>query len=112
MLVLDDGALALWNAALPEVTVLNAEWLVPCVVPVEADKTNHIKVLIVLLKSTLESWNLRRLTCCVSDLIEASRPASSGIPRHPRDPHHGKPCRGRCGTGTQGDCRRHLCSEH
>ena len=70
ILVLDDGALALWNAALPEVAVVDVEWLVHRVLPFEANKANHIKVLIALLKSTLQPRNLGRLTCGICDLIQ------------------------------------------
>ena len=39
--------------------VLNREWLAHCMIPVEVDQTDHIKVLIKLLKSSLEPGNLR-----------------------------------------------------
>ena len=39
-------------------------------VPVETDETNHVKVLIVLLKSTLKPRNLSRLPCGISNLIQ------------------------------------------
>ena len=63
MLVLDDGALALWNAALSDEAIVN-----------ETDKTNHIEVLIILLKSTLEPQNLGRLPAVsVTSFVISSR---------------------------------------
>ena len=58
ILVLDDGALGLRNCAVPQVVLLNAEWLAHCVIPIEVDQSDHVKVLIELLKSTLEPGNL------------------------------------------------------
>ena len=70
ILVLDDGALALWNATLPQLTIVDVERLVDRVAPVEVDEANHVKVLIKLLKSLLEPRNLGRLTCGISDLTQ------------------------------------------
>ena len=50
VLVLDDGALALGHTVLSLVAIVNAEWLVAGVFPVEVDQADHIKVLIELLK--------------------------------------------------------------
>ena len=55
-------------------TVIHVEWLVRRVAPVEVDETDHIKVLIKLLKSVLEPGNLARLACAISDLIQVLIP--------------------------------------
>ena len=73
MLVLYDGALALSNATPSEMAVINIEWLVHCVAPIEVDESHeidHIEVLVVLLKSMLEPGNFARLAWGISDLIE------------------------------------------
>ena len=51
-------------------SIVNVEWLVHRVLPIEAHKANHIKALIVLLKSTLQPGNLGRLACGICDLIQ------------------------------------------
>ena len=52
------------------VAVVNAERLVGGVLPVEVDQVNHIEVLIELLKSTLEPWDLCRFPSCVCVFIK------------------------------------------
>ena len=58
MLVLDDCALALRDTPLSDVPVLNGEHLDSGMSLVEVDKPNDIEILIKLLKTLFEAWDL------------------------------------------------------